>query len=391
MQGFDKGMLTGMILIDLQKAFDTINHKLFLEKLTVIGFHTATIAWYKSYLENRTFLVDVDNNLSSSGTLTCGVPQGSLLGPVIFLLYVNDMSQAVDCDLLLYADDTGLTFAGKDKKSIEESLHRNFNSLCDWFVENKLSIHFGEDKTKSILFGTRRKLKNSGNLKIMRGDIEIKQHPNVKYLGLILDDNLSGETMATRVLGKINGRLKFLYRKQHFLNTSLRRLLANALIQPHFDYACSAWYANLNKGLTKKIQTAQNKCIRFCLGLESRTHIGSKEFEKINWLPTKERYEQMVSVNIYKFFNNCSPAYMKEIFHPINMIHDTRRSGHRLILPYRKNNRGQKCLSFMGPKIWNNLNSELKTTENVNTFKHKIKNTFFINYKKGEENPYEYY
>ena len=99
----------------------------------------------------------------------------------------------------------------------------------------------------------------------------------------------------------------------------------------------------------------------------------------------------MVSVNIYKFFNNCAPAYMKEIFHPINMIHDTRRSGHRLMLPYRKNNRGQKCLSFMGPKIWNNLNSELKTTENVNTFKHKIKNTFFINYKKGEENPYEYY
>ena len=150
-------------------------------------------------------------------------------------------------------------------------------------------------------------------------------------------------------------------------------------------------YTNLNKGLTNKIQTTQNKCIRFCLGLGNRTHLGTKEFEKINWLPTKERFEQMVSVNIYKFFNNDAPAYMKEIFHPVNMVHNTRRAKHRLILPHRKNNRGQKCLSFTGPKIWNNLHSELKTIGNVNTFKHKIKNTFFLSLRKREENPYEYY
>ena len=113
------------------------------------------------------------------------------------------MSNSVDCDLLLYADDSCLVFTGTDVKTIEANLNRNFNSLCDWFVENKLSIHFGEDKTKSIIFGSQKKLKNLDALDIKRGEINIKQYTSVTYLGCELDQYLSG----------INGRLKFLYRK----------------------------------------------------------------------------------------------------------------------------------------------------------------------------------
>ena len=111
-QGFEKGMLTGMILIDLQKAFDTIDHEIFLKKMRYLGFSDSAINWFKSYLENRTFSVQVEDSLSSLGDLKCGVPQGSILGPLLFLLYVNDMSQAVTCDLLLYADDSCLVFQG---------------------------------------------------------------------------------------------------------------------------------------------------------------------------------------------------------------------------------------------------------------------------------------
>ena len=103
-------------------------------------------------------------------------------------------------------------------KTIESNLNRNFNSLCDWFVENKLSIHFGEEKTKSIIFGSRKKFKNLDTLDIKRGDINIKQYTSVTYLGCELDQYLSGEPMVTKVLGKINGRLKFLYYKQKFLH-----------------------------------------------------------------------------------------------------------------------------------------------------------------------------
>ena len=296
---FDQGMLTGMILIDLQKAFDTIDHEILLQKMNYLGFSDPTIKWFESYLSNRIFKVNVGDEYSGPGDLSCGVPQGSILGPLLFLLYVNDMPQSVSCDLLLYADDSCLVFTGKDIDKIETQLNKDFISICDWFIDNKLSIHFGEDKTKSIVFGSKRKLKSLRELDIRRGDIKIKQHSEVTYLGCILENTLSGESMATQALGKINGRLKFLYRNQNYLSYSLRRLLCNALIQPHFDFACLAWYPNLNKKLKGKLQCAQNKCIRFCLSLGNRAHIGVNEFKKINWLPTRERFEQCVCVCIY--------------------------------------------------------------------------------------------
>ena len=143
------------------------------------------------------------------------------------------------------------------------------------FVMKQRSFRRGQNKNRYFLV-EKNKLPDRKKLDIRRGDIKIKQHTSVTYLGCILDENLSGESMATRILSKINGRLRFLYRKQHFLDFSLRRLLANALIQPHFDYASSAWFPLLNERLTKRIQTAQNKCIRFCLSLNNRGHIGIK-------------------------------------------------------------------------------------------------------------------
>ena len=128
------------------------------------------------------------------------------------------MAQAVDCNLYLFADDSCLVYTGKDIKEIFEKLNKNFNSLCDWLVENKLSIHFGQEKTKSIIFGSKRNLKSKDKLEISRGDIEIKPYSKVTYLGCILDSYMSGEYMATNVLQKINSRLRFLNRNQKVLN-----------------------------------------------------------------------------------------------------------------------------------------------------------------------------
>ena len=119
--------------------------------------------------------------------------------------------------------------------------------------------------------------------------------------------------MVNKVLGKINGRLKFLYRKNEFLTSPLRRLLCNALIQPHFDFASIAWYPNLTKYLTKKLTVAQNKCIRFCLRTNNRKHIGYSEYEQINWLPVEHRFQQTVCTFAHNFFNGQSPNYMGDI------------------------------------------------------------------------------
>ena len=389
--GFEEGLLTGMVLIDLQKAFDTIDHSILLEKMNCLGFAGKMIAWYTSYLTNRSFIVNVGKEFSSPGKLSYGVPQGSILGPLLFLLYVNDMPQAVNSELLLYADDTYLIYMGKNIQKIEEQLNSDFTSLCEWFIDNKLSVHFSEEKTKSILFGTKRQLKDQRDLNLKYGDIEIKQHSRVTYLGCILDNILSGEHMAGKVLNTVNNRLKFLYRKQKFLSLSSRRLLCNALIQPHFDYACAAWYPLLNKRQSKRIQIAQNKCIWYCLNLDNKAHIGTNEFLKINWLPTKKRVEQCICVNLFKFFNQMSPQCTAEIFHPSSSVHNTHRATQKLDLPFRKSCIGQKTLSYIGPNTWNNLPAQIKLSKNVNTFKYDIKKSFFDDLQKQNDDIFFYY
>ena len=121
--------------------------------------------------------------------------------------------------------------------------------------------------------------------------------------------------MALHVLNKINSRLRFLYRQNRFLNKPLRRLLCNVMIQPFFNYACSAWYPNLRKDLQKRLQVSQNNCVTFCLQLDKKTRIRVAEFEEINWLNINDRFSQSVLSSIYKFFNSESQyTLMKFIF-----------------------------------------------------------------------------
>jgi hypothetical protein len=112
----DQGNMTGMVVLDLQKAFDTVNHVILLDKMVAMGVSLESVKWFKSYLCNRSQIVDVNGELSESMSITCGVPQGSILGPLLFLMYVNDMSASINCKLLLYADDSALIVSGKDVK-----------------------------------------------------------------------------------------------------------------------------------------------------------------------------------------------------------------------------------------------------------------------------------
>ena len=276
------------------------------------------------------------------------------------------------CELLLYADDSCILFQDKNIAAIEQKLNENFSNICDWFLDNKLSIHFGEDKTKCILFSGKNKLHNRPPLNINYNGIEIKQNSKVTYLGCILDESLNGRSMALEVLKKVNGKLRYLYRIKQYLTPGLKRLLCNALIQPHFDYACKSWYPFLTKNLQTKLQTNQYKCIKYCLSLESHTDIKIDKFKDINWLNVSDRFRQCVVVDVFKFINHYSPDYMAEIYKLARRTNmRTRNSSHKLSIPSLNTKQAQNCLSYCGPVIWNNLKDEIKQLDNLNT---KLKN-----------------
>ena len=145
-----------------------------------IGFSEKTTC-FKSYLSNQAIKVNINNIFSDLSKISCGIPQGSIFGLLLFLLYVNDILEAVYSNLVLHADVSDLTFEHEDVHTIEQQLNKDFANLCEWFVDNKLNIHLGERKTKCILFGLRLKLKNAGKLNIMYNGIEVRQYSKVAY------------------------------------------------------------------------------------------------------------------------------------------------------------------------------------------------------------------
>ena len=177
--------------------------------------------------------------------------------------------------------------------------------------------------------------------------------------------------MALNAVSKINTYLKFLYRKNKFLSPQLRRLLCNALIQPRFDYAFSVWYPNLNKKVNTKLHNLQNKCVRLCLQLDNKAHVGITEFKQIYWLPVNYRFRQCLAATLFKFFDDKCPLYMKDVSDKSCISQaSTRNSAMKLSQLLRGTNYGQHCISVLAPSDWSNLPNKLKRSTNLHTFKH---------------------
>jgi hypothetical protein len=380
----EEGKYTGLVMLDLQKAFDTVDHKILLDKLEALGVDDMSVSWFKSYLCERKQVVDINGTISEMAKISCGVPQGSILGPLLFLVYVNDMKGVTDCNLILYADDSALMISDKDVTKIEQKLEIELKSVCDWLIDNKLSIHLG--KTESILFGSSKKLKKKSKLNISCNGISIASQEEVKYLGAKIDQSMSGSVMASNLLKKAGDRMKFLYRQKHFLTRSTKRFLVSALIQCHFDYSCSWWYPCLTQNLKTRLQTMQNKMIRFVMDFTFRTHIGHKEFKDISWLPVEHRVQQIMLCHMHKIMNNRAPDYLGSNIVSINQRHsyNTRSSVSGLIID-RVGSFGRKTFNNVAKHLWNALPNHFCFIEDYEQFKIKVK-YHYLNKIKEKEN-----
>ena len=327
-----------------------------------------------SYISGRNQFVQVNGNLSDSSPITCGVPQGSILSPLLFLCYVNDMiiSISSECTLLLYADDSAILFSHKNPEVISRHLSSELGSCSKWLVDNKLLLHLG--KTECILFGSRRKLRKVHNFEIECNGHTIKAQSSVKYLGVNLDTFLSGETIANSIIGKANSRLKFLYRQCSCLDEKIRKSLCSALKQCHLDYSCSSWYAGLNKTLKKKLQVTQNKVVRFIKKLGPRSHIGYSELDSLGFLNVENRVKQFRLNHVFKIFNGTCPSYLSEHFRKVSDFHmyNTRGSSENFVVPHVPGH-ASTTFFFNGIKDWNSLPYDIKRVETFNRFKTSVK------------------
>ena len=378
----DAGKYCGMVMLDLQKAFDTVNHSILLDKLRAIGFDCTSLNWMRSYLEGREQVVDINGTMSSSLPVSCGVPQGSILGPLLFLLYINDMNAACNCKLFLFADDSALLISGEDKLQVEEALSSELSKIRTWLTDNKLSLHLG--KTESILFGTKHSLRQMevNDFKVKVDDTVIASKEEITYLGCILDKYLSGESMGTKVVKIVNQRTKFMGRVSSFVNPQALRTLSGALIQPHFDYASTSWYSNTSVSLKTKLQTSQNKLIRLLLGLGPMTHLSPTHFASLGWLRVEDRVKQLKMGLAFKIVNENLPdmppipAYLSKYLQKVSDTHSHNTRGsvnNNLVPPTHKTNMGKFSFYSTATQDWNGLTPSLKKCSSLGSFKTALK------------------
>lgn len=187
--------------------------------------------------------------------------------------------------------------------------------------------------------------------------------------------------MARSVLQKANARLKYLYRKKEYLTQLTKKLLVMSLIQCHYDYACSIWYHGLTKMLRNKLQTTQNKLMRFVLGLDARCHIGPEHFRSLNWLPVNNRVDQIVLGHVFKVKHGLAPDYLGEHFVPQDTVHSYRtRLSHKGAFAVPKvKGFGSKSFCYTGCSLWNNLPACITQIDKLSTFKTTVKNYLLEN------------
>ena len=202
-----------------------------------------------------------------------------------------------------------------------------------WLVDNKLSLYLG--KTESVLFGSKRKLKKVKWFHIVCNGHTTESTDHVKYLGLNIDSSLSDETIVNNFIGKVNSRLKFLYRHKDCLSMSTMKTLSSALILCRFDYSCSAWYSGLNILLKSKLQVTQNKVIRFINQLGPRERITNEMPSELNLVNVDTRVKQLKLNHVHKIVNNKCPAYMKENFVNVRLFINIRQDLVNIILLFQ--------------------------------------------------------
>ncbi len=305
------------IFIDLQKAFDTVNHDILLKKLEHYGIRGTSLNWFQSYLCDRKQYVSVNGHSSSACYITCGVPQGSVLGPLLFLIYINDLPNSSKLlKFFLFADDTNIYFESDDLIRLSKTVNKELKKVKTWLDCNKLALNV--DKTNFVLFHSpRKKLQNLINLKL--GKNSIKNTKYVKFLGVLVDEHLSWKYHITELYKKLSRTTGIFFKIRHYIPLETLICLYNSIFSSFLSYGIIVWgltyasYLNPLLLLQKKIL----RCIKFQPFTASSTPL----FHSLKILKLENILHLNTLIFVFKAINNLSPIYFHNYFTPNSTVH----------------------------------------------------------------------
>ena len=383
MMSLDNGNCVILVLLDLSAAFDTVNHDLLLSRLEKrFGITGTVLDWFKSYLCCRTQFVNINQSHSTKRDLLVGVPQGSVLGPLLYLLYTAPISDVIASRQLnyhLYADDTQLYLAFKtdDVNLAIDRVVSCVSEISCWMERNDLKLN--PDKTEILLIHSR--FREGPALDHMQfGDERISISDKVTSLGVIVDKHMTFDAQIDHVCKSSINHLRNLFRIRRYLDVSAASAVIHAFITTRLDY-CNHLYFGLPRYKVKKLQQIQNIAARYVTCARKYDHI-TPVLEQLHWLPVSYRIVFKHLLFVYKSLNGLCPQYLRNLLEHRKSARSLRSNFQDLLIQptCKTKTYGDRAFSVCGPKIWNTVPLEIRQSSTVVLFKKKLKTFLFTRF-----------
>ncbi len=352
------------LYLDLSKAFDTVDFDILLYKLKHYGIRGSAHQWFKSYLTNRTQQVEIDGCTSDSLITVCGVPQGSVLGPLLFLLYINDLPNSTSkFNFRLFADDTKIYVSHSNLSEIQQIINSEIPKITDWLSANKLSPNLS--KTKYVLFKDPHKVENL-ELKVELSNSIINRAYFAKHLGIIFDSDMSWKSQCKAVSLKISRAVGILYKLKNYANLKILRNIYFATLYCHLNYGILSWGAAALKHINP-IQVKQNLFLKIMYKLDMMYNTNRLYFN-FKFLKINEIYHAKCLQFIHRYHSNLLPSAFENFLTLANSIHshNTRyASQDNYYIEIVHNTYGLKSPSFTANKLWSQIPTFTKSFEPI--------------------------